>query len=328
MSGAGLIGSAGYQCSYPRVIDRRRERLDGLAYTVQVLPAAVGDGEDAVWPTYYLSQSLGQQLAIIASPAHQAEFAQLLAALRVPAGAAFTTVVAGERAPATGPANRDAEQQLDHVLPEVRFEGIPLKEAFEQLQDAARANIVVEWSALHDSTSIDSLELVDLRVWDLPLSRVLDALFASMSRVEEPTLGYRVEDGVIRVTTRERLAQTGATLRVYDVRRLAERMIAGDADLARRVVAQVAAQGALPGLATTRPATATQTELREYGEEMLDNLRTLLMDQVDPDSWRDNGGSLSTIRVWGGRLMIYTNPENHREVEEILATLSAEFEKE
>ena len=56
-------------------------------------------------------------------------------------------------------------------------------------------------------------------------------------------------------------------------------------------------------------------------EELIEEITTLIKDTVDPDSWRDNGGSVGSIRELSGQLIVTQTPKNQREVVSLLEGL-------
>ena len=56
-------------------------------------------------------------------------------------------------------------------------------------------------------------------------------------------------------------------------------------------------------------------------QENIDMLIWLILEYVDADSWRDNGGSLGAIRELGGLLIVNQLPENQKQVERVLRNL-------
>jgi hypothetical protein len=320
---------------YPFVIDRRPERLRGLASGADVLPAsdAVGGppkvkvGKGYTSARHWTSGVLGDQIVLVSPAAVHADYARLLGALRAPAGAAFLTVLAGEAAPAATPGVQDAEAKLAEILPEVWLDGVTLEAAFEQIRNTARANIVVDWAAL-DGCGVDRSAPVKLRLWDLPLSRVLAVLLAAVEPRDMP-LGFRAGDGVIRVTTADALANSGVTMRIYDVRPLIEHAIAVKRALAASTGASTADQPILGGQGGGRSQTSDPEEDGEHYsfDEEMENLATYIRETVDPDSWRDNGGSTGMMREWAGRLIVQHTPEGHRRVEAALKLLSDSAKK-
>ena len=288
--------------------DVRAKRIQWLASLADVVPAAV----DADIPVQV--GAFGGRV-VMRGPVAASEYVQLLQALREPVGAAFTTVVAGERAPAAPPTTRggqDAGAKLEQILPEVRLDGVGLEAALDQLRETARANIVVDWHDL-EAAGIDRTTPVKLHVWDLPLSRTLTVVLAAAGG-DTVTLDFRAEGGVIRVATADRLAATGTLLRIYDVRPLVVRHAAANAELDAVYYAEVMSRN--PTTAPVEAGGYLKTQ-----EEVIEEITTLLRETVDPDSWRDNGGTLGALREWAGRLFITQTPENHRKTEEILTML-------
>jgi hypothetical protein len=48
--------------------------------------------------------------------------------------------------------------------------------------------------------------------------------------------------------------------------------------------------------------------------EAADELRQLVIDVVDPDSWREVGGTVGLASEWAGRMIIAQTPENHEQI--------------
>jgi hypothetical protein len=280
-------------------------RLKELAEMVELTPAALNSAPP-------LKTLVFAERAVIDAPvAVQRQYVQLLQTLREPVGAAFTTVVAGERAP-TSRGVQDTEAKLGQVLPEVRLDNIGLEAAINQLRDATRANLVVDWLQL-ENAGIDRALPVTLHVWDVPLSKVLDLLLGAAGG-DTVRLGYRAEDGVVHITTGDALATVGVTTRIYDVRPLIVDYVASNAELDELLARAIAPRG--------RPTTAPVEELvRAAREDAIEQIATLIRDYVEPDGWRENGGSIGSMREWAGHFLIAQTPENHRSIEELLKQL-------
>jgi hypothetical protein len=56
-------------------------------------------------------------------------------------------------------------------------------------------------------------------------------------------------------------------------------------------------------------------------QDCIDLLTKLILDTIDPDTWRDNGGTLGSIREFDGFLAITHTPTTHRHIQRILANL-------
>ena len=175
---------------------------------------------------------------------------------------------------------------LDSTLPQVRLDSVPLDNAIDRLRDVSHANIVVEWPRLRE-IGVDRSALVRVRLWDITLGK---ALAIVLDDVDE-RLGFQEQDGVITVSTRERLA--GKTVvRIYDIRPLVE-------TLAARVPSS---------------ETISRTEL-------VDAVTKMLEDTVDTESWKDNGGSVGSLREILGLLVVEQVPSNQARVQDLLEEL-------
>lgn len=206
--------------------------------------------------------------------------------------------------PTTQPAAAaDADAQLARVIPELELRGVTLEQAFERLRDLTRANIVVQWRAL-ESAGLKRGDVVKLRLWDVTLARALPVLLAAASD-DSDMFGYAGADGIITVTTKDRLGGYHPT-RTYNVRDLILRMRRND-----------------ESLYGTLPKQTSDKTVDEYIEE----LGTIVRDTVDADSWRDNGGSVGALRYWAGRLIVTQTPANQRQVEGLLDQLRADLDQ-
>lgn len=218
-----------------------------------------------------------------------------------PAGSA-----SGAERPSGGPVTRPAtaDEQLARVIPELDFsKGITVEQAFDHLRNQTRANLVVQWQALA-SIGINRDDVVKLRLWDVTLERALAVMLAAVSN-DSVSVGYIGEDGIITVSTTDQF-RGQQPMRVYDVRDVIVSMRQGDDDVYRP---------------TGEEDTAKTTN--EYVEELV----TYIRDTIDPDSWRDNGGSVGSLRYWSGRLWIEQTPANHNRIEQRLEEIRAEFAK-
>jgi hypothetical protein len=56
-------------------------------------------------------------------------------------------------------------------------------------------------------------------------------------------------------------------------------------------------------------------------QQATDQITAMLDREVTPDDWRDNGGSIASLRGDGGFLSIWHTPAGHRKIEEMLAAI-------
>jgi hypothetical protein len=84
------------------------------------------------------------------------------------------------------------------------------------------------------------------------------------------------------------------------------------------------------GFARPAPAPSTDQSMApgagvfDYGitrQDREDQLTRIITDSVDPESWRDAGGTVGSIQSWAGRLIIHQTPDNHQKIESLLNNL-------
>jgi hypothetical protein len=56
-------------------------------------------------------------------------------------------------------------------------------------------------------------------------------------------------------------------------------------------------------------------------QEKLDSLVKLIMDTIDPASWKDNGGTIGSIRILGRQLVVSQTADNQHSVQKLLDSL-------
>src|SRR5690349_3757952 len=72
-------------------------------------------------------------------------------------------------------AENAAERKLEQVLPEVRFDAVPLEQAIRQLSELAGVNMVVDHRVL-DNAGIDPQKPITIRMKDVSTRMVLTGL--------------------------------------------------------------------------------------------------------------------------------------------------------
>jgi len=223
---------------------------------------------------------------------------------------------------------------LDEIVPEARFEQTPLHQVLQWFGDLTQVSVQVDWQDLEDN-AIDRTKPVTLTLRNLPRRRVLRRILEGAGG--ETRLDYEACDGVLHIATKDRLDQD-RIVRVYPVRDL---LTALTAWLQRqRTPAEPRAEG---GISAADLAKATDAEYREelarrsmttqpkplprpvdeaLVAEVEKELKELLRQTIEPDSWRENGGE-ATARIYNGVLVVYQNRRAHREIERLLADLRA-----
>jgi hypothetical protein len=217
------------------------------------------------------------------------------------------TVAATATPPTSPPTSQPAAaDKLDPIVPLAEFRATSMAKAIDTLRDMTKVNIVVRWRALKDA-GIEPDSPVDLRAAKLPLQRVLELLGDVAGGCSNVPLAAHEERGVVILSTRDDddLEHT-APLRLYDVRDLIE------SDMAIRSRIQI-------GQATTAPTTMPSTE--ERYEVSLEQLKQVILDTIEPDSWRDAGGTVGSLRDFNGVLIVAQTPAVHEQIKKLLEEL-------
>jgi hypothetical protein len=104
---------------------------------------------------------------------------------------------------------------LSSIVPEVRFDGVPLGDAIAFLQDISGANLHVNWRAL-EAAAVSKDTAITMRLRRVPMRKVLKTM---LNEAAPGVLAFYVEDNIIHVTTRE-LADEQMITRVFPVQDL------------------------------------------------------------------------------------------------------------
>ncbi len=171
---------------------------------------------------------------------------------------------------------------LDEVLPDVQFVAAPLSSCVDWLRQTSGQIIHVNWESLQKA-EYSPRSPVTLSLRHETLSGALRALLQSVARQTAP-LQFGTERNTITIATAEEFNKASIT-RVYDIR---------DLVLYRRASRQ----------------------------EMVDELIKGLVDSIEPDSWRDAGGTMGSIRELQGQLIITQSERAHQRIKRWLAAVA------
>jgi hypothetical protein len=166
-----------------------------------------------------------------------------------------------------------------------------LAAVFEDLAAQAHANLYINWNALQ-TVGIDKNTPVTLHLAGVSATRALSAILDQAGGAAA-NLNYIVNEGVLTVSTREDLSSAKyQTVRVFNVRDFA------------------------PVDSRFPPHVALALQQDAYM-----SLMDAIKGTVAPDSWRDNGGSIGSIRELNGILVVNQTVDNQAAVERFLALL-------
>ena len=193
-------------------------------------------------------------------------------------------------------------QSLNPIIDSLDLRNSTLEKAIDALREKSKVNIVVRWHEL-EAVGIDKATPVELRVGKLPLQRLLE-LLGEAAGLHHP-IGAQEEDSVVIVSTKDDLQAKG-TLRMYDVRDLIEADMATTLEMPPRKSV------------TTAPVTPSPEERFAMS---LQRLKYLIMESIEPESWREAGGTVGSVHHFNGQLIIAQRPVMHERIKKLLDDL-------
>jgi hypothetical protein len=183
--------------------------------------------------------------------------------------------------------NKPTNDALDKSIEKVRLHDEPLATAIDLLADQAHVNIVVNWKAL-EAGGVERTTKVNLDLSHLTIRKVLDVL---VSQIATPmaSFKYLVWNNHVVVSTKEDLQSTEyQVVKVFDLRPLF-----ADVEL-------------------------DSPEAADLTQQVVDTVKTT----VEPDSWRENGGTVGVARILNAQLIVNQTLDNHDQIAILLTELT------
>ena len=221
-------------------------------------------------------------------------------------------------------------RQLDQKLPEVKFDNVAFSDVMDFFRDVTGANIFVNWRAL-EGAGIDKSAQVSARLRDVKFSKALNTILADVGG-GTVKLSYTVDEGVITISTEEDLSKNVVT-RVYDIRDLIINIPdfnnAPDFNISSNNTQTSGAGGGgggggggnLFGGGGGGGGAGGNAAGQPTRQDLVDSIVKLIEDTVSNDSWKDNGGTVGSLRELSGQLIVTQTPENQRNLVKLLEQL-------
>ncbi|MBL8879102.1 MAG: hypothetical protein JNG88_08280, partial [Phycisphaerales bacterium] len=238
----------------------------------------------------------------------------------------------GESGSVTGSAeDRELNSRLSDVMPNIRFDEVPLETVVEHLQASKDLNIAVDWDDLKNA-GVPPEKPVSIRMHDVSFKTVLNELLAQAGG-SDTVLSFRVEDGRIRVATEEKLDRY-KFVNVYDVRDLlvaiprflnAPNVNPASNDFGTSGSSGMTIAGSGGSFSGTffKDEDDNSDAGRNTGigdPAITQSLMDIIRGTVKQDSWRENGGD-GSLRELNGNLIVYNTSEAHRQIGDLLGQL-------
>jgi hypothetical protein len=204
-----------------------------------------------------------------------------------------------------------ARAAMEQVIPVIRFRNAPLEQVLREFERVAGVPIRADWQAL-ESLKILANSPVTLHRYDTTVQHALELLAHELYSDDAGPVALSAQRDHIAFTTRN--ANSASTvLGRYAVGDL----LSGDAAL-EEILNDPVFGLSITGIGLFGPVNARM--LSPYDRRRA-QLIQLLKETIDPDSWRDNGGSLGHLQFVGDDLVAVQTVENHRQLANLLAEL-------
>lgn len=213
------------------------------------------------------------------------------------------------QAPALPPAR--TPKALDVLIPEVKLQNVPAKQAIEWWAKVTGIQLVVNWQQLEQQlVPIDQPVTVELKKVSADLT--LRAILKQMQG--DATLLYEIHPQFLRILTREQ-AEAEAVTRIYDIADLLhepEDFKGPSFDLQSALSNSSGGSGGggggSPFSGSTNEETAKATRQERAGQ-----IIDLITTTVEPRTWQASGGN-STIRYLNGRIIVRAPLYVHQQI--------------
>ncbi|MGF1635215.1 MAG: hypothetical protein ACFCVE_15290 [Phycisphaerae bacterium] len=197
------------------------------------------------------------------------------------------------------------ERQLTE---EVQFENVSLRNAIQYVRDVSQANIFVNWNALNRDLQITEETPVSLNLRNVTVRTLLTKILESADN----RIAFTPDNGVITVSTRDELAENTIT-QVFDIRDLIID-VPDFTEVPTFDVSQNAQSGGGGGgggnLFDGGGFADEEDSDAPTRAELVDQIILLIQETIDSNSWRDNGGTIGSLRELNGQLIVTQTPEN------------------
>lgn len=196
-------------------------------------------------------------------------------------------------------------KMLNQRIPEVAFQDTPFESVMEWVAEFARANVVVRWETL-ESNGVKRDKAVSLKVKNLTLSQVLWMIMNEAGGADLK-LAYRASGNLIVLSTADDLNQE-MVVKVYDVSDLLTTVPRFSAETSLDPSQSMSNQGQGGSSNLFQNNNNNDNNNNDRGGDSgqtgeMGMLILLIRDTIEPDTWRENGGT-GTIQAYRSLLVV------------------------
>lgn len=228
---------------------------------------------------------------------------------------------------AESPENRRILATLEEKrIPNVHFADNSLRDVLDFVQSITNLNMDVDWASL-ENANIQQDTTVSLNLTNVTAKTLLDRIVEKVSGQDRSSRAdWAVTDGVITIASEDKIRRN-TTLLIYDVRDLLHEIPdyreIPRIDLQQALQSSQGGGGGGGGQSPFREEGNDQQQLLRDREERLEDIVSIIQENVDFEGWVDNGGDTGKIMrlVNQGNLIITNTPKNHRQISGLLSKL-------
>ena len=225
---------------------------------------------------------------------------------------------------------RKMQQRLDSI----EWDKLGFKDIIDTLKGKTGINFYCDWTKLNEASDGIADKQITIQLRGITVETALKLALSAASSEDAP-LGYVIQDGIVKIDTKENLDKLLYT-RAYDIRDLLIRIPnfvgprvdvksigqdTGGTTTGGGVGGGGGGGGGLGGLGdddSDRPEDK-ETDLVSKKEKITQVLK-MITDTIAFDSWKENGGS-ATLAEQNGLLLISQTAENHRKISSVIKSL-------
>jgi len=218
--------------------------------------------------------------------------------------------------PAAEKARKNAAvKAMKQVIEDAEFKALPFEDFVEWLGRTTKVNVVVRWKVL-EKEGIERDVPITLKEKDLPVSKLLPLVFAEVTRdLRDVELAARASGNIILISTKRDM-NSKLVVKTYNVE-----------DLLVHVKSFTGTKIEMKDIGSRGSGITKGGQSIKSGDEVADpnsklekrvqDLIDAITKNIEPDSWKVNGGR-GTVAFFKGNLVIRNTAEVHQAIGGIL----------
>ncbi|HPF41561.1 MAG TPA: M56 family metallopeptidase [Phycisphaerae bacterium] len=234
---------------------------------------------------------------------------------------------------------RQARSQLRSRAPEIRFDGLTFEGVVDRIRAMTGLNIVPNWAAM-EAVAVERDAEVSLSLTDVTFEKTIELVLSEVGG-GEVELGYEIDDGIVRISTKEDLSRRTRFV-AYDIRDLIfsvpnfkgpeiditqagqnQNQVGGNGG--GRFLGNGGGGGLGSGGGSGGSGGSGGTLFVDGGDEddeadaddAIGPLIDLIQQTIEPDSWREAGGNVGSISALNQQLIVTQTSTAHAQLRDL-----------